>query len=102
MPVGLTEFAINPSHVEVAADASLTVTNEGSVEHNLAVKDADVRTENLAPGGRARLDLSSLETGMYTLFCELPGHEAAGMSAMLMLGTTHGVAADGGTNGSAA
>ncbi len=93
--VGLTEFAIAPGHVEVAADGSITTTNDGSVEHNLAVKGTDVRTENLAPGGRARLDLSSLDVGMYTLFCELPGHESAGMSAMLMLGTTHGGAGDG-------
>jgi uncharacterized cupredoxin-like copper-binding protein len=94
--VGLTEFTITPSEVDVAAGGSLTVTNDGSVEHNLAVKQSDVRTENLPPGGRARLDLSSLDSGMYTLYCELPGHEAAGMSGMLMLGTTHG-AGDGGS-----
>jgi FtsP/CotA-like multicopper oxidase with cupredoxin domain len=91
--VGLTEFALTPSDVEVEADGSISVTNDGSVEHNLAVKDTGLRTDNLSPGGRARLDLSSLDTGMYTIFCELPGHEAAGMSGMLMLGTTHGAAA---------
>ena len=55
--VSLTEFALTPSDVEVADDASITVTNEGTAEHNLAVKGTDVRTENLSAGDRARLDL---------------------------------------------
>ena len=88
--VSLTEFALTPADIEVAADGSITVTNDGTADHNLAVKNTDLRTEHLSPGGQARLDLSSLDTGMYTVFCELPGHEAAGMTGMLMLGTTHG------------
>lgn len=89
-PVSLTEFAIAPVEVDVAAGASLTVTNDGTVEHNLAVRDTDLRTANLQPGGKERLDLSSLDIGMYAIYCELPGHEAAGMVGMLMVGTTHG------------
>lgn len=90
VPIALTEFALGPSSVDVADGGSLTVTNDGSVAHNLAVKGTDLRTADLAPGARDRLDLSSLETGMYTIFCEIPGHESAGMVGMLMLGTSHG------------
>jgi hypothetical protein len=53
------------------------------------VNGADLRTPNLRPGQKERLDLSELDAGMYTVFCEIPGHESSGMVAMLMVGTSH-------------
>ena len=89
VPVSLTEFAITPGEVDVAVGGSITVTNDGSVVHNLSVKGTDLRTPDIAPGSKERLDLSSLDAGMYTLICEIPGHESSGMVAMLMVGTSH-------------
>src|SRR5215470_16481181 len=47
--VSLSEFAITPGEVDVASGGSLTVTNNGSVEHNLAVKGTDLHTPYLKP-----------------------------------------------------
>lgn len=84
--VTLTEFAIDPAVVDVPKGGSIAVTNNGTVEHDLAVKGADEKTEMLKAGERDTLDLSNLDSGMYTLFCQVSGHADQGMTAMLHLG----------------
>jgi FtsP/CotA-like multicopper oxidase with cupredoxin domain len=84
--VTLTEFAIAPKAVEVAAGGSLAATNNGTMQHNLAVKeDSSVATPMIDAKGTGSLDLSKLKPGSYTLFCAVPGHEAAGMTAPLTI-----------------
>ena len=84
--VSLTEFAIAPKTVEVAAGGSLAATNNGTMQHNLAVKeDSSVATPMIDAKGTGSLDLSKLKPGSYTLFCAVPGHEAAGMTAPLTI-----------------
>jgi FtsP/CotA-like multicopper oxidase with cupredoxin domain len=95
--VTLTEFAITPNTVSVPEGGSLLVTNAGTVEHNLAVEGTDVRVDNLAPGTSKRLDLSGLDAGMYTIFCEIPGHRGSGMVGMLHLGSGGGGSHDAAT-----
>jgi FtsP/CotA-like multicopper oxidase with cupredoxin domain len=85
--VTLSEFKIDPAMVDVSSGGSIAVANGGTVEHNLGVKGTDLKTRNLKPGESDTLDLSSLKDGTYTLYCEIPGHEGAGMKASLMLGT---------------
>ena len=101
--VALTEFAITPSTISAAEGASLLVTNSGNVEHNVAVEGTDVRIDNLAPGASERLALGDLPAGMYTLFCEVPGHRGSGMVAMLHVGVGegggHGASGESGSAG---
>jgi FtsP/CotA-like multicopper oxidase with cupredoxin domain/plastocyanin len=91
--VSISEFSIDPGMVTVRAGGSLLVTNTGSVQHNLAVKDTKLTTTMLDGKKSATLDLSSLAVGDYTIVCEVPGHEGAGMTAML-----HVVASGGGSS----
>ncbi|HVT76756.1 MAG TPA: multicopper oxidase domain-containing protein, partial [Acidimicrobiales bacterium] len=84
--VKLSEFALTPNTVTVAEGATLTVTNGGTVEHNLAIKGQTAATAMLKPGESAKLSLAGLASGMYTMICAVPGHEAAGMTAMLHIG----------------
>lgn len=86
VPVTLTEFAIDPSTITADVGATLTVKNSGTVAHNLGVKGTDLKTSDIAPGGSEGLDISSLKAGMYTAYCEIAGHEGAGMTAMLHVG----------------
>jgi len=88
--VTLTEFKIDPDMVMVSEGASIAVTNAGTVDHNLVVKGTDLATPMLKPGESDTLDLGDLKQGDYTLFCEVAGHEGAGMKSSLMVGTTHG------------
>lgn len=79
--VSLTEFSISPPAVTLAAGGTLTVTNAGSVPHDLAVEG--IATPLLSPGDAATLDASSLTAGEYTMYCQIPGHREAGMEAQL-------------------
>ena len=97
-PVTLTEFSITPLMITASQDGGLDITNTGTVEHNLAVQGTDLKTAMIPSGGNAHLDLSGLAAGTYTVFCEVAGHQASGMQAMLHLGagSAAGVA-DGGS-----
>lgn len=63
-----------------AGCVEVTYVNEGTAAHTLLVKDLD--GFRLAVGDE---DMGSLELepGDYTLFCDLAGHESAGMVADL-------------------
>jgi manganese oxidase len=94
--VELSEFAIDPSDITVAAGGVLEVVNRGVAEHDLAVIGTDVATPMLQGGDQATLDLSSLAPGTYDVHCSVPGHEAGGMIGTLT------IAGDGGTATAAA
>ncbi|MCJ7671418.1 MAG: multicopper oxidase domain-containing protein [Acidimicrobiia bacterium] len=99
--VGLTEFALSPEDVNAEPDSTIAVSNDGTVEHNLAIQGTDTKTANLKPGEKASLDLGGLKAGHYTIFCTIPGHEAAGMKGMLMIGGGASTAAGAAEAGSA-
>ena len=62
------------------------MTNAGAQAHNLGVEGTDLITPDIAPGESATLDLSSLEAGTYTLYCDIPGHADSGMTTPLVIG----------------
>jgi FtsP/CotA-like multicopper oxidase with cupredoxin domain len=88
--VDLTDFAIEPKALEVEAGAALRVSNTGQTAHNLAVEGAGLATEILEPSAEADLDVSSLDPGTYTIFCEVPGHKDAGMVGELVVAGSAG------------
>ena len=90
--VSLTEFAIDPDPISVGAGASLNVVNDGTMVHNLAVKDEDATTPDLAAGDSASLALGDLAPGDYTVICTVAGHEDSGMTATLTVGEAGAVA----------
>jgi plastocyanin len=63
-----------------AGTVDVTYVNDGTVSHTLLIKD--VKGFKLTIGGtdEGSVDLTA---GTYTLYCDLPGHEAAGMKASL-------------------
>ena len=81
--VTLSEFAITPAQTTVPAGSQLVVTNDGAVEHNLRIDGT--ATPMLPSGDTAVLDLAGLAPGTYTVICEVPGHEAAGMRTSLTI-----------------
>lgn len=92
----LTEFAISPANIVVApGPVTLRVVNNGSMAHNFALPDLDIRTEMLNAGESETLEFDAVE-GTYKTVCEVPGHEGSGMVGTLT------VSAGGGTGESAA
>lgn len=93
--VSLTEFAIEPGDISVGENGVLEITNNGSVEHDFAVKGTDLATPMLAPGESAALPLTGLSPGEYEVLCTVVGHEPAGMTATLTVQPGSGLAAGG-------
>jgi FtsP/CotA-like multicopper oxidase with cupredoxin domain len=93
--VTLSEFAISPEAITADTGTGLHVTNTGNVQHNVSIEGTSIATPMIDAGGSTHLDLSTLEPGDYTLFCEVAGHKDAGMKARLHLtaGSSTGVAA---------
>lgn len=79
----LAEFTITGRLNVPEGPVSVTVTNQGSIEHNLAVRELTLSTRDLEPGSSAELDLGQLTAGTYELYCTLPGHVDAGMKSTL-------------------
>ena len=72
-----------------AGEVIIEFVNRGQDEHNLHALEPAAGTEagslpNTAPGAHPQLKLN-LRPGSYTLFCSLPGHEAKGMKATLVV-----------------
>ena len=97
--VHLSEFSVEPADVTVASGGTLEVMNMGTMTHNLAVKDTPLATPMISAGGAAELKLGNLAAGTYTIYCQVPGHDAAGMHATLHVSGGTSSAAGGAGNG---
>jgi len=86
-----TEFKITPANPTVAHTGTITITvkNNGAVTHALSVQtpSGTVSTPHIAPGATATLKVNVTKAGRYTFFCPIPGHRAAGMQGVLIVGS---------------
>jgi plastocyanin len=61
----------------------IKLTNKGAIPHNLVVaEDPSFKKIDLTPGASGTGTLNA-KPGIYTLYCDLPGHRQAGMEAKL-------------------
>jgi len=86
--ITLSEFTIDGDLVAAPGDVSLLVTNNGSQQHNVVVRETGAETPILNGGENATLALGTLDVGTYELFCDIPGHAESGMTAPLQITTT--------------
>jgi FtsP/CotA-like multicopper oxidase with cupredoxin domain len=99
--ITLSEFKIEGDLEAAPGDVSLLVTNNGSQQHNLVVRETGAQTPMLNGGENATLGLGSLDVGTYELYCSVAGHAESGMVAPLAITNTPlptGEAAAGGTH----
>jgi len=75
------------SYTAEAGCVEITYENAGSIAHTLLIKN--VKGFKLSVG-RTDVGTVQLEPGTYTLFCDVPGHEAAGMVADLTVAAPSG------------
>lgn len=90
MSVSVADFVIEPSAIETdGPTVTFEVVNDGPTPHNLTVRDDSdqivMATADLAVGATETIS-ADLESGEYTLFCSLAGHESLGMTGSLTVG----------------
>lgn len=68
-----------------AGEVTITLRNESSVPHNIAVRGGSVDSEpsETITGGDTADLMVDLATGEYEYYCEVPGHADAGMVGTL-------------------
>ena len=79
--VGETEYHLALSSTCFKAGAmTFVASNQGRIEHSLAIKGPGVNVTSslLNPGQAADLHVT-LQDGTYELWCPVPGHKALGM-----------------------
>ena len=85
--VTLTDFAIEPAGIEVAAGADITFTvmNHGQAPHTfgVVVDGQTLETPSIDADATATLDVPALVAGEYETLCTVPGHDELGMVGTL-------------------
>jgi plastocyanin len=85
------EYSLALSHAQIASgSAIIEFVDSGQDPHNLHIRvgatGPDVGSFDTAQPGSHTDQSFSLSPGTYTLYCSLPGHEALGMNATLVVG----------------
>jgi plastocyanin len=91
LTVRMSDYKFQPRDVTVAPGATIRVTNEGEIAHNLKIErgpDPKDETQELAgtdsflPGDSETLEVK-LPRGRYAMVCTVPGHRELGMTGSL-------------------
>ena len=71
--------------VKAGTEVEIALTNDGAIKHNMSIDDADV-DEDLDGGKSTSFTFTAPDApGEYKIHCNIPGHEAAGMVATLIV-----------------
>jgi plastocyanin len=66
-----------------AGKVTITMTNNSQLQHDVALKGGvDVKGDVVGQGGKSVVS-TDLKPGLYTFYCSVDGHEAAGMNGTL-------------------
>jgi plastocyanin len=66
-----------------AGKVTITMTNNSPLQHDVALKGGvDVKGDVVGQGGKSVVS-TDLKPGLYTFYCSVDGHEAAGMNGTL-------------------
>jgi len=89
--IDMVDIAFQPKELSIAADQNVvvTLTNKGASAHNFAITDhnnpnvANLKISvDFAPGETKTVTINA-PAGDYYYYCDVPGHEAAGMFGTL-------------------
>jgi alcohol dehydrogenase (cytochrome c) len=81
------DIAFEQKELSIAADTdvTVTVTNNGFLQHDWVVEDTDFASPMLNGGDSAEV-IVNLPAGTYTYYCSVAGHREAGMQGTLTVG----------------
>jgi plastocyanin len=78
------DISLSPTELQSAPGVvAVRYTNEGAIEHTLLIDGISGFKLDVASNGDVDTATVKLEPGTYTLYCDVPGHRAAGMQAQL-------------------
>ena len=81
------EFSLAPADLRAApGNVAIRYTNAGAIQHTLLIEGVGDFKLDVASAGAEDTGTAKLEPGTYTLYCDVPGHRAAGMHAQLTVG----------------
>lgn len=82
-----TEFGFSPARLEatVGEAVNIELSNEGALLHDLSIPELGFQIV-AAPGEVAVGGLNVPDPGEYRFLCTVPGHSAAGMVGVLVVG----------------
>ena len=82
--VEMFEFGFTGDLSAPAGLVRVSAVNTGAIPHNVGIRRGPISAE-VRPGASIDLDLGELTPGTYELYCDLIGHEEAGMVADLVI-----------------
>ncbi|QKT03352.1 nitrite reductase, copper-containing [Ectothiorhodospiraceae bacterium 2226] len=85
---GAIDGVVNPElRVQPGAVVQITLVNSDGVQHDIAVPELKVQSEIItARGSSTAVSFRARDEGSFTYICTLPGHQAAGMEGLLVVG----------------
>jgi uncharacterized cupredoxin-like copper-binding protein len=86
--VSMTEFKFTPSSLQAkSGKVVFFLDNSGSTTHDMVIDDSSgkqlTKSDLVQAGNQATFTVDKLPAGSFTFFCDLPGHQAAGMQGTL-------------------
>ena len=101
--VMLSDFAIDPSAIEVPSGQPLTfsIMNHGQTPHTFGVMvdGQTLESEQIAAEATGTLDVPALEAGTYDALCTVAGHKDLGMVATVVASDGSGTTVAAGSTG---
>jgi uncharacterized cupredoxin-like copper-binding protein len=81
------EFSFSPERIEVEQGRTvrLELVNAGKLSHNLHIEGAAAKTGTIQAGNAAAVTFTPDKRGTVRFFCDVPGHEQAGMTGRLIV-----------------
>lgn len=83
--VEMVDINFQPKEITIPANTDVTITlkNDGSTVHSFNIDALNIHSGDYQPGQTGTVKVNA-KPGDYTYYCNIPGHEAAGM-----VGTLH-------------
>jgi len=83
-PTGALAYVTNKASAP-AGSIKVEMPNKAPIQHNIAIKGPVTGAGPIVGSGGTSTFTVNLKPGTYTFFCEVPGHEAAGMKGTLVV-----------------
>ena len=76
------KFSTDTLEIPANTDVTIHLVNKGATDHDFSIDALKISTGNVAPGASVDVKINA-PAGTYTYYCNIPGHEAAGMKGTL-------------------